>query len=264
MKLSISQMGWDPADNDEVFTYLKDQDFQGIEMLPTMTIGSSPYALLDEAATFQQRLLRKYSLEIASMQSLIYGRCENLFGTDEERKTLLNYLKKAILFAEKIHCPNLVFGSPKNRLMGEKTNPKEKNAVQFFKELGDFAYEHKTRFSLEANPVIYGGDYVLTTKQALEVIKNVNSPGFCLNFDVGTVIANDESLDLLRENIDWLNHIHISEPFLEKIRPRSLHQILANLLHELNYQKYISIEMKNLGNFEETKKVIAYIKNIFT
>jgi sugar phosphate isomerase/epimerase len=264
MKLSISQMGWDPADNDKVFAYLKDQGFQGLEVLPAMTIGSNPYDLLDEAAAFQQRLAGKYSLEIASMQSLIYGRCENLFGTDEERKELLNYLKKAILFAEKIHCLNLVFGSPRNRLMGEKTNSKEKQAVQFFKELGNFAYEHKTIFSLEANPAIYGGDYVLTTQQALEVIKSVNSPGFCLNFDVGTVIANDESLDLLRENIDWINHIHISEPFLEKIQPRSLHQELANLLHKLNYQKYISIEMKKLGNFKETKEVIIYIKNIFT
>jgi sugar phosphate isomerase/epimerase len=256
-------MGWNLVDNNKVFAYLKAQGFQGVEVLPTMMVKDNPYDSLEKAVEFQQKLKRDYLLEISSMQSLIYGKNENLFGTDEECKILLDYLKKAILFAEKINCPNLVFGSPKNRLMGEKTKAKERVAIQFFKELGDFAYEHKTRFSLEANPAIYGGDYVLTTQQALDVVKKVNSSGFCLNFDVGTVIENKETLDILQENIDLVNHIHISEPYLAQIKPHTLHKELAEILKKLDYNKYISIEMKNLGNFEKTKKVIAYVKAFF-
>ncbi|MDR1012673.1 MAG: sugar phosphate isomerase/epimerase [Lactobacillales bacterium] len=263
MKLSISQMAWDQADNLKILTYLKAYDFQGIEVLPTMMVKDNPYDSLKEAATFRQRLVRKYSLEVSSMQSLIYGRHENLFGTNEERKTLFSYLQKAILFAQKIHCPNLVFGSPKNRLIGKVTKDKEQKAYSFFKKLGNFAYEHQTFFLLEANPAIYGGDYLLTTKQALKVIKEVNSPGFCLNYDLGTVIENKETLDILQENINLVHHIHISEPFLAKIKPRTLHQELAKILRRLNYEQYVSIEMKNLRNFEETKNVIAYIKKIF-
>ncbi|MDR1522043.1 MAG: sugar phosphate isomerase/epimerase [Streptococcaceae bacterium] len=263
MKLSISQMAWNQTDNIKVLAYLKTQNFQGIEVLPTMVVKDNPYGSLEEAVIFQQKLAREYSLEISSMQSLIYGRRENLFGTDEEREVLLNYLQKAILFANKINCPNLVFGSPKNRLIGKVTKEKEQKAYSFFKKLGDFAYEHKTFFSLEANPAIYGGDYLLTTKQALDVVKEVNSPGFCLNLDLGAVIENKESLDFLQKKIDLVNHIHISEPFLAKIKPRTLHQELAEILRKLNYEKYVSIEMKNLKNFETTKKVIEYIKEVF-
>jgi len=263
MKLAVSQMAWNPSDNENIFAYLADLGFSGIEILPTIMVGEEPYEKKDLALKFKKQLWQNYRLKISSMQSLLYGRTENLFGEKDERKKILAYLKKAILFAETIECPNLVFGSPKARLLGEPTAEKLKYAHNFFKELGDFAALHGTCFSLEANAAIYGGDYVLTTREALNVIKEVFSLGFRLNFDLGTLIVNEENLEMLRENLDLVNHIHISEPFLAEIKKREIHKEMAQLLKELHYDKYVSLEMKNLGNMQQTKKNILYVNEIF-
>ena len=42
------------------------------------------------------------------MQSVLYGRTENLFGTHKERLFLLEYRKQAVCFAASAGCRNLV------------------------------------------------------------------------------------------------------------------------------------------------------------
>ena len=37
---------------------------------------------------------------------------------------------------------------------------------------------------------------------------------------------------------------------------------LVNLLNSLNYQRYVSIEMKNNENIDDVKKSIIYVKNL--
>ena len=73
---------------------------------------------------------RKYG----SVNVPIYGSV--IFGSPEEAAALIDYTKEAILFAEAVGCPNLVFGSPKNRIIPEgKTRG---DAVDFFRTIGDF------------------------------------------------------------------------------------------------------------------------------
>ena len=69
--------------------------------------------------------------------------------------------------------------------------------------------------------------------------------------------------EILENNYDKVNHIHISEPNLETIQQREIHKKLAQKLKENNYQKYISIEMKNKNNIENVKEIIKYVKGVF-
>ena len=84
-----------------------------------------------------------------------------------------------------------------------------------------------------------------------------------MNFDFGTLIANNESVYDIENYMDYINHIHISEPYLNQIKKRKEHEILACILKEYKYDKYISIEMKNLDNIENVKDTLLYVKDIF-
>ena len=160
MKLSISNIAW-PAGNEEpYYRILQESGIKGLEIAPTKVFGPNAYTDLDEAKEWSKRILAEYGLNISSMQSIWFGRQEELFADITARETLLAYTKKAIDFAEAVSCPNLVFGCPKNRK--RSGNYVEEIAREFFGEIGEYAYQHSTVVAMEANPAIYGTDYINT------------------------------------------------------------------------------------------------------
>ena len=116
---------------------------------------------------------------------------------------------------------------------------------------------------MEANPVIYKTNYINDTSSAIQLIKEVHSEGFRLNLDVGTMIYNSETVDILENHIGCINHVHISEPFLKPIEERPLHKELALLLRKGHYDRFISIEMGKGEGIEAPQKAIEYVKEIF-
>lgn len=261
MKISISNIAWSSDSDNKMYKFLYENNICGLEIAPTRIIEEKPYDKLDHAKNIFDLIKNKYHLEIISMQSILFGRTENLFGSKEERKTLVEYNKKAIDFASVINCKNLVFGSPKNRIISNKEQ--YSIAVDFFSELGSYAVKKNTTISIEANPVIYGTNFINTTEQAVSLVNDVKNEGFRINLDLGTIIQNGENMNHVINNIDLINHIHISEPKLDLIKRRQKHKDLACKLKELNYDKYVSIEMKLQENIDDVKKTIIYIKEIF-
>lgn len=261
MKLSISNIAWSPQVDDEMYRFLQESGYSGIEIAPTRLFPDAPYAHCGEAQAFAVWLKETYGLAVSSMQSIWYGRKEKLFGTVEDRLVLTEYTKKAIDFASQIGCGNLVFGCPKNR-WAEKEELKE-SAEPFFKELGDYALEKGTVLAMEANPPIYNTNYINTTTEALALVKKIGSKGFLVNLDLGTMIENKEALNVIAEDINLINHVHISEPNLKKISEHPIHKEIAGLLRNMEYTGYISIEMGRQENIQVTKKVIEYVREIF-
>ena len=261
MKLAISNIAWKAEWDNTIYSYLKEQGIQGLEIAPTRIFPEKPYEKLEEATFWAKKLKENYQLEIPSMQSIWFGRSENIFANEKERNSLLDYTKKAIDFAAAVKCGNLVFGCPRNRSY-EGEYPLG-IATEFFKELGDYAYSKGTVLAMEANPTLYNTNFMNETAQALEFVKQVNSGGFLVNLDMGTMIYNKESLFVLNGNIEYINHIHISEPGLALIEKRQLHDELAELLRQENYKKFVSIEMKTQEDIEKVKEAVNYMKSIF-
>lgn len=260
MKLSISNIAWDKANDQEMYFYLNKLGIDAIEIAPTRIFPNDPYDKLIEANNFYKWLYKEYRLYISSMQSIWYGHNELLFGTEEERRVLINYTKKAIDFAKCINCKNIVFGSPKNRIRkGKNINI----AINFLEEIGDYAEKSDVVFAIEANPIIYNTDFINTTEEALTLAKIVNSKGVRVNLDIGTMIYNKEELKILSENIYLINHVHISEPYLEVIKRRDTHYFLKQILKSEGYNKYISLEVKKVKNIEILFKNLNYIMEVF-
>jgi len=260
MKLSISNIAW-PSEHDEMmYAFLQQTGYSGLEIAPTRLFPDQPYEKLAEAKKFGSDLKNRYGIEISSMQSICFGREESVFGDAKQRGKLFDYLKKAIDFAEALNCNNLVFGSPKNRIIG---NNNIGIAYDFFGQLGDYAQSRNTVLAFEPNPEIYGTDFINTTQEASDFTNKINSDGLKINFDLGTFIHNNEGFEVLEKNLGQINHIHISEPYLEEIRRHEIHKEIAALLRNNNYDKFISIEMKNGNNTERLKSTLLYIKEVF-
>lgn len=260
MKLSISNIAWSNEYDEEMYTYLNKNGIEALEIAPTRIIEKNPYEYLNDAEVFAKTIYDKFSLVISSMQSIWYGRNENIFN-EEDAKKLSEYTKQAIDFAEKINCKNLVFGCPKNRNNFE--NADEEKVISFFRTIGEYAKEKNIVIAIEPNPKIYGTNFINYTCQAFEFVKKINCDGIKVNLDFGTIIENNENINEIEGNIQLINHIHISEPNLGIIQKRESHKEFAKILKYNKYNKYISIEMKNFNDINCVKKTIQYVKDIF-
>lgn len=260
MILSISNIAWTAQDDEIVYAWMKQYGYTGLDIAPTRVFPQDPYSHIEEARRWSFCLREKYGFVIPSIQSIWYGRQEHLFGTKEERTSLLTYTEHAVDFAAAIGCRNLVFGCPRNRNLPVGMDPKI--AVGFFRQLGDYAAKQSIWVGLEANPPIYHTNYINTTIQALDLIREVNSPGFRLNLDVGTMIANREGASVLSDSVGLIGHVHISEPGLGPIEKRTLHQELLSVLRAESYSGAVSIEMSRAENMEPIETALKYVRGL--
>ena len=261
MKLSISNIAWKQEQDEMVYVMLKKYGFTGLEIAPSRWFPKAPYEHIQEAKQEHLRLLKKYGLNISSIQSIWYGRTENIWKSCEERRTLLKYTEKAIDFAAEVKCGNLVFGCPKNRNRPE--NMEDIEILSFLGALGKYAEIHHTAVAIEANPPIYHTNYINTTMEAVELVKMVGCFGVRLNLDLGTMIENKESIDGLAEYLEYVNHVHISEPYLMPIKQRKMHRDLSDILRQYDYQGYISIEMSSQDEMSLLDEAMAYVAEVF-
>lgn len=262
MKLSISNIAWSSEHDAEMYDYMHLNGFSGLEIAPTRIFTEAPYRHLEEARTWAENLRKTYQLEISSMQSIWYGHTEKIFASDSERQILIDYTKQAIDFAEIIGCHNLVFGNPKNRDTSD-IKAALPIAIKFFHEIGEYAAKHHTIIAIEPNPTIYNTRFLNSTKDTVAFVQEVACPGIMVNIDLGTILQNGEELEYLPSICQFINHIHISEPYLNLIEQRELHHRLFEIVTEINYNKYVSIEMGNHGDIDKVKSTISYICQIF-
>lgn len=266
MKLSISNIAWTAQEDEQVYSMMKKYGYTGLEIAPTRFFETAPYEDMDRVRTWCEAFTKDTGFDIPSMQSIWFGRTERLFEDERQRQVLLEYTKKAVDFAAAVRCANLVFGSPKNRAVPDVSDKEYwKQGIAFFRELGAYAQEHDTAIGMEANPAIYGTNYINTTPEAILLIREVGSGGFLLNLDTGTMLENGESVEVLEKHAGLINHVHISEPFLKPIvvdgSRRTFHGELAAFLRENSYQGYVSVEM---GKTQEgLDEILAYGKEMF-
>lgn len=261
MKLAISNIGWTALNDIEMYQYIRSEGYSGIEIAPTRVFPVNPYENLQAAQKWADDLCLHYGLNIPSMQSIWYGRMEKIFGSEQERKALTDYTRQAIDFAAAIGCRNIVFGCPKNRVLDDRSA--WQIGVDFFRDLAVYAAKHDVAIGMEANPDIYGTNYINTTNEALDLLAEVDMPAFKLNLDLGTMIQNEEKPAILRGQVQHISHVHISEPYLRPIEKRTLHRKIADILREENYQGAVSIEMGKVEDLTVLKKVMTYVKEAF-
>ena len=265
MELSISNIAWPSEYDEEMYDFLSFNGIKWLEIAPTRIFPYPPYDDLTQAESFTRWLKKDHGIAISSIQSIWFGITESIFGSVEDRQKLLNYTYRAINFAFAMNCPNIVFGCPQNRAVPHGINIEAylPIAYHFFEQIGSYAEKKRTCLAIEPNPPIYNTNFINTTREAFELCRELNNPGIKVNVDLGTIIYYGENIKILKDYIDMVNHVHISEPNLVPIERREIHKDLLRELRDMGYRKCISLEMKDCQNIDLLKKTVLYIQELY-
>lgn len=95
-------------------------------------------------------------------------------------------------------------------------------------------------------------------------MQRVNHPGFRLHLDAGAMTLNGEDYGRTIEAcLEWTAHFHVSEPNLDLVGQRGTpHERIARALRELNYQHWVSIEMRGGLTTPNTAAVRAALDSV--
>ena len=118
--------------------------------------------------------------------------------------------------AGELRATRLVFGSPKNRdragLSAQKTIDV---AVPFFQRLGDVAQSYGVVICLEPNPTCYGANFMTTSAETVQVVRQIAHPAIRMQLDTGALTINGEDPGAVLQDCALLiGHVHASEPDL--------------------------------------------------
>lgn len=266
MNLAISNIAWTADEDDAVYKLMHQYGFTGLEIAPTR-LFEKPYEVNPECLQKARTVIEEAGLSVVAMQSIFHGHPElALFKESERLSAMKHYTCAALRFACAMGVKAVVFGSPRNRVICNQTSQYD-IAVDFFRQVGEYALKNNVFLCIEPNPVQYRTNFINTIVEAVQLVKEVNSEGFRLNVDTGTMILNGSPASVLHEALPYMSHLHVSQPFLKPVAQQSpvLYQNIAEILASSSYDKYVSIEMKSdsndvLGNIE---RALYYVNKIF-
>lgn len=269
MKLAISNIAWQIEEEEVIADLMRNYGICGVEVAPTKK-WPKPLETPDKEILQYRKFWEKRDIQIVAMQALLYGRQDlTIFQNNEARNKTFEYLKGIIKLGAKLGVKVLVFGSPQNRKVNSLSETEiEEIAIPFFRNVGNEAVEHKIVFCVEPNPVSYGCDFINTSSQGLALVRKVNSSGFGLHIDAGSLTLNNEPLEVsIRNCADNICHFHASEPNLGPLgNGTSDHVLIASILSKVNYKNWVSVEMRHNPDMEskiEIERVINFLKRTY-
>jgi sugar phosphate isomerase/epimerase len=266
MKIAISNIAWTESEDDDCLNILAEQGITGLEIAPRKLFPRLGQTDPEEIARYREKLAAR-SLQLIAMQGLLFGQPElTLFADKNRRQQTARYLKEMIDFGQRLGAKILVFGSPGNRRLGDLSLRQAQDiARDFFRDIGDYAAAHALSFCIEPNARVYQCDFIQTVPEALELIAEVDSPGFGLHVDAAVMALSGEDVAAtIQLAAGQIRHFHISEPFLGLITQNQTgHERFAQALSQIGYDQWLSIEMKSgvlPSNIAAVQNSLAFVK----
>jgi len=247
LRLAVSNIAWDPSEDDAIAAVLRREGVTGVEIAPTKWREKPLDATAAEIDRYRKYWLER-GLRIVSLQALLFGRPDlELFGATRPR--LAEYLRRVIELGAGLGAHALVFGSPKNRLRGSLALADAmSSAAEFFRDLGEFAEQHGVVMGLEANPPEYGCDFITRTAEAVALCRAIGIAGIGVNGDLGGMsMSGDEPRSTIESARGCITHFHASEPNLAELSDKSNHAAAAAGLVAIGYGGWVSVEMREAG-----------------
>ena len=249
MRLAVSNLAWPRTEDPAVRDRLMAMRVQGLEVAPTVVWPDPRSATRGEVKAYRL-FWESAGLPIVALQAILFGRSDLVLFRDEEtRGVLRDHLVGMMRLGSELGAGVLVFGAPKNRLVGGLGREEaEVIALPFFRSLGDEALRYGVTIGLEPNPVAYGCDFLTTAQEGLAFVQKVDHPGIRLHLDSGAMhLAGDEPGAAVSRALPWLCHVHLSEPDLVPIGTGGVdQQAMADALRQAGYERWVSLEMRPL------------------
>lgn len=268
-KIAISNLAWNKKEENIVIPLLKKYQITGIELAPSK-IWKDPTKVKQDKIEEYKKVWKENGIQIIAVTSLLFRHPElTIFESKTKREKTLNYLKKMIKLTSDLGAKVIVFGSPKNRIVG-KLDKKSINgiAVKFFKDVSKEARKYNITFCIEPVPEIYGSDYILNTSQARSLVKKINSENIKINMDSGAMKINKEDFKKeIKKSLNLIGHFHISEKGFNGVSDTKFgHGIIVKTLKNIKYKGWVSIEMwakDSKNNIKSISNTLEFVKKIY-
>jgi D-psicose/D-tagatose/L-ribulose 3-epimerase len=250
VRLAISNIAWDPAEDADVAALLRRYEIDAVDLAPGKYFPQ-PAAAQDAEIDAVRRRWADAGIMVTGMQALLFGTTGlNLFGPPAVQQAMLDHLQAVCRIAAGLSAPGgiarLTFGSPKNRdRSGLDDAAAERAAVPFFRRLGDIARAAGVVVCLEPNPERYGANFMLTHAEAAHVVAAVAHPAIRLQLDTGALtIQRESATGVLAAHAPLVGHVHLSEPDLLPLGDGGTdHAVAAAALRATLPAQVLSIEM---------------------
>lgn len=270
MELAVSNIGWTNSEEPVIAESLRSLGIKHVEIAPTKLWDDPTTTTVDDARKYVD-WWAKYDIRVSAFQSMLFARPDlTIFESDENRKETFEYMSRFIALAGVMGAKKLVFGSPKNRQIGNMTIDEANTIARgFFGGLGDIAEKNGVVLCLEPNAPQYNCDFITTTNEGGELVRSINSQGFKLHLDTACMaLAGDDFTESIRASKDILEHFHISSPMLGQVEARDdvAHEEAALALKDIGYNKIISIEMRpgdEGANVERITKAVEFAQSVY-
>jgi D-psicose/D-tagatose/L-ribulose 3-epimerase len=216
MKLAISSIAWDVAEDERVAALLQRYKVDAIDIAPGKYFPK-PTETRDAEILQVKKWWATRGVEITGMQALLFGTTGlNVFGPAASQDAMLEYLRAVCHIGGVLGATRLVFGSPKNRdRSGLSDGDSLMKATAFFRRLGNIAAAEGVTVCLEPNPACYGANFMTSSGETARVVEETGHPAIRMQLDTGAMSINGEDVStVVRECAAHIGHIHASEPNL--------------------------------------------------
>ena len=246
MRLAISSIAWDTAEDVDIAELLKRYGVDAIDIAPGKYFPD-PATTTDVEIERVKHWWGDRGFEITGMQALLFGTAGlNVFGSPVVQDAMLQHLADVCRIGAGVGATRLVFGSPKNRdRNGLSDDQVIEIVIPFFRRLGDIAQSYGVMICLEPNPCCYGANFMTTSVETAEVVRQVAHPVIQMQLDTGSLTINGEDpAAVLQNSATLIGHIHASEPHLVPLGDGgTVHANVAESLKQLLPDHIVSIEM---------------------
>jgi sugar phosphate isomerase/epimerase len=253
MKFAVSNIAWAPNQRDIAYGLLADCGIAGLEIAPGLLLAGAGDVFNPTPAELNAACapVAAAGLVLVSMQSLLFGvDGAALFGDADAQVRFRRGMERAICLAGRLGIGNLVFGSPRQRVIPDTMDASLAldHALTVFSDLGDLARAEGTSIAMEFNPAAYGANFLNNIDQAAAFVDRIAHPAIRLCFDVGAMHMNGDFgviTEAMPTHAPSIGHVHISEPDLAPAPQNGAQaQTVLTALREADYDRWISIEMK--------------------
>ena len=246
MRLAISNIAWDASEDADIAALLRLHTIDAIDVAPGKYFPDVKLATKDEILKVRDRWSGE-GMEITGMQALLFGTVGlNMFGAPEARTAMLMHLGHVCRIGAGLGATRLVFGSPKNRDRGERSDPETASiALEFFLSLGQIANEYGVIICLEPNPPCYGANFMTNSADTALVVTQVAHPAIRMQLDTGSLAINGEDVaHVLQKYASLIGHVHASEPDLVPLGDGSTdHAKMGQATHQYCPNHVVTVEM---------------------
>ncbi len=267
MKLSVSNIAWEPDELDDHLQLIKRCGCHGVEIAPGLIWEEPVTSTAKERKQFKKRI-ESFGLKVVGLHALLFTRPDlELFGPPESRGKLGEYLNELFALCHDLGGKTLIFGSPKNRNRhGKDIKECMRIAKDFFAGLAPAAKKSEVILCLEPLSV-QESDFLTTSEQGAALIEAIGHPHIGLHLDAKAMFESGEDFKQVFSELGPLvRHFHVGDSGLTPPGSKGFdHRIPGRVLRDTGYKNYVSIEMRRgFGPSRDViEKSIDYIKDCY-